>query len=142
MSASSEQDHYVILGIPQTSADEEIRQAWKKLALTSRPDRNPGNPEATAQFQKVMLSPKQSLHTVRHGYNQGADRISHRYNKPMKSFWILQLAASTTPNTPSSMLGWPQQEQTRSTHSRLPLPLPRALTTQTSSPRKQKLTKP
>merc|ERR1719190_9376 len=44
---------YATLGVATTADEAEIRKAYRRLALRWHPDKNPDNPEATAEFQKV-----------------------------------------------------------------------------------------
>ena len=39
---STDEDYYKLLGVSKESTTREIRQAFKKLALTMHPDKNPG----------------------------------------------------------------------------------------------------
>lgn len=41
VSISSDEDYYKLLGISREASTREIRQAFKKLALTMHPDKNP-----------------------------------------------------------------------------------------------------
>ena len=50
---SQENDYYRILGLaPEASADD-IKKAYRKLALETHPDRNPGDPAAEERFKRV-----------------------------------------------------------------------------------------
>ncbi|KIM87213.1 hypothetical protein PILCRDRAFT_86249 [Piloderma croceum F 1598] len=44
---------YKTLGIEEGSSLDAVKTSYKKLALSTHPDKNPGNADATAQFQKV-----------------------------------------------------------------------------------------
>lgn len=46
-------DYYAVLGVPRTASPDEIRKAFRKLALKHHPDRNPGDAEAERQFREV-----------------------------------------------------------------------------------------
>jgi DnaJ-class molecular chaperone len=44
---------YETLGVAQTATPDEIKSAYRKLAMQWHPDRNQGNPEATAKFKDI-----------------------------------------------------------------------------------------
>ncbi|VDI65035.1 DnaJ homolog subfamily C member 10 [Mytilus galloprovincialis] len=47
------EDYYKLLGIQRSATTKEIRQAFKKLAVTMHPDKNPDDPEAHDNFLKI-----------------------------------------------------------------------------------------
>lgn len=46
-------DYYAILGVPRDATQEEIKRAYRRLALKYHPDRNPGNKEAEEKFKEI-----------------------------------------------------------------------------------------
>jgi curved DNA-binding protein len=75
-------DYYTILGVEKNSEQEEIKKAYRKLALKFHPDRNPNNREAEEQFKKIseayaVLSDQKK----RKQYDSfGSDQFSQRYS--------------------------------------------------------------
>ena len=49
----SKRDYYEILGVERDSTEQQIKSAYRKLALKHHPDRNPGNREAEESFKEA-----------------------------------------------------------------------------------------
>lgn len=72
------QDYYSTLGVAETATDDEIKSAFRKLAMLHHPDKNPGNTSAEEHFKKIneaysTLSDNQKKaeydHMRKHGHN-------------------------------------------------------------------------
>ena len=46
-------DYYKVLGLTNTATQDEIRKAYRKLALTYHPDRNPDDKSAHQRFHEI-----------------------------------------------------------------------------------------
>ena len=53
LAANTKRDYYEVLGVARVATDVEIKSAYRKLAMTYHPDRNPNNPEAEDRFKEI-----------------------------------------------------------------------------------------
>lgn len=49
----SKRDYYEVLGVNRDATDQELKSAYRKLAMQYHPDRNPGNEEAEEKFKEL-----------------------------------------------------------------------------------------
>ena len=64
-------DCYEVLGVPRNATEEEIKKAFRRLALKFHPDRNPGNKEAEENFKEINGAYEILMdHNKRQAYDQ------------------------------------------------------------------------
>jgi molecular chaperone DnaJ len=72
-------DYYKILGVERNASDEDIKKAYRKMAMQYHPDKNPNNPEAESKFKDaaeaydVLSTPDKKSNYDRFGSANGGN---------------------------------------------------------------------
>ena len=71
---SSKQDFYATLGVQRDATAEDLKKAYRKLAMQYHPDRNPGDKSAEGKFREVS----EAYEVLKDDQKRGAyDRFGH-----------------------------------------------------------------
>ena len=62
----SDKDYYEVLGVDRAASEDEIKKAYRKLAVKYHPDKNPGDKEAEEKFKEIS-GPSRSSRIVTRG---------------------------------------------------------------------------
>ncbi|MCZ6691677.1 MAG: molecular chaperone DnaJ [Planctomycetota bacterium] len=81
--SSNGTDYYDLLGVRKDSTPEEIKKAYRKMALKYHPDKNAGNEEATEKFKEAanaysVLSDPEKRKAYDHRGRAGLDDMGFR----------------------------------------------------------------
>lgn len=70
----AKRDFYQVLGVDKKASAEELKKAYRKLAMQYHPDKNPGNKEAEAKFKEIS----EAYDTLKDDQKRAAyDRFGH-----------------------------------------------------------------
>ena len=82
---STKRDFYEILGLSKNSTADEIKKAYRKVAMQFHPDRNPGDQTAEEKFKEaaeayeILSDSDKRAQYDRFGHNAFAARTRRRW---------------------------------------------------------------
>ena len=72
---AQKRDYYEVLGVAKTATEDEIKKAYRQIAIKYHPDRNPGDKEAEEKFKEaaeaynVLHDPQKRQQYDQFGFN-------------------------------------------------------------------------
>ena len=86
---ATKRDYYEVLGVTKTATDEELKKAYRKLAIRYHPDKNPDDKQAEEHFKEaaeayeVLSDPQKRARYDRFGHAAGAGSAGSGYGGGM-----------------------------------------------------------
>src|SRR5438034_1263314 len=74
MATTNKRDYYEVLGVGRSATEEEVKRAYRKLAVQFHPDKNPDDPHAEEKFKElgeaydVLMDPDKRVAYDRFGH--------------------------------------------------------------------------
>ena len=84
---AQKRDYYEVLGVRQDATEDEIKKAYRKIAIKYHPDRNPGDKEAEEKFKEaaeaydVLHDPQKRQQYDQFGFNGPMGRRLRRLRR-------------------------------------------------------------
>ena len=90
---TTEENHYEVLGVNCTATVDEIKKAYRKLALKFHPDKNPGNAEAAERFKVISAAfAVLSDDSKRQRYDVGGSELADLHDYDVDPYAVFESA--------------------------------------------------
>src|SRR2546421_12785907 len=95
MATTKKRDYYEVLGVTRSAPEEEVKRAYRKLAVKFHPDKNPDDPHAEEKFKElgeaydVLIDADKRAAYDRFGhaaFSQGAPGFGGGFHDPFDIF--------------------------------------------------------
>src|SRR5437879_8464810 len=95
MATTNKRDYYEVLGVGRSATEEEVKRAYRKLAVQFHPDKNPDDPHAEEKFKElgeaydVLMDPDKRAAYDRFGhaaFAQGGAGFGGGFHDPFDIF--------------------------------------------------------
>ena len=82
---SNKRDYYEVLSVSRTATDQEIKSAYRRLAVKYHPDKNPNDASAEEKFKEAaeayeILSDGEKRARYDQFGHAGTDQYTHQFN--------------------------------------------------------------
>ena len=103
----AKRDYYEVLGVARDAGEDDLKKAYRKLAMQWHPDRNQGNAEAEAKFKELNeaydvlkdADKKAAYDRYQHAFTVAVGAISQAevlYDGPCEQVFIGQAGTDAT----------------------------------------------
>ena len=76
----AKRDYYDVLGVPKNASDEDIKKAYRKLAMKHHPDRNQGEGEDAKKAEEKFKEAKEAYEMLSDAQKRAAyDPVSYTH---------------------------------------------------------------
>ena len=96
----AKRDYYEVLAVGKTAGQQEIKSAYRKIAVRDHPDKNPGDKEAEERFKEAA-----EAYAVLSDTEKRA-RYDVAHQQRLHVALAAQQAPSIRPSSPTSRTSW------------------------------------
>jgi molecular chaperone DnaJ len=105
-------DLYAALGVDRSASADDIKRAYRKLALQCHPDKNPGDAAAQQQFQEiscaysVLSDPQKKSYYDKHGNVDDVDMSPQEFMAMFQDMFLEMIGGVEAIQVQSWLRAW------------------------------------